>query len=472
MALRLHNTLTGSTDPFRPLEPGRVGLYCCGPTVYGRAHVGNFRSFLFYDLLNRHLRHSGLGVTAVMNVTDIEDKIIAGALEAGLERADFTAPFEEAFFSDMATLRMRPFDVNPRPTGHIPEMVALIDALLEGGHAYRAEGGVYYRVSSFPGYGALAHLDLSGLRAGARVAQDEYDKESASDFALWKAESPPDARVGAVWETSLGRGRPGWHVECSAMSMRYLGESFDIHCGGIDLLFPHHVNEVAQSEAVTGKPLARFWLHSEHLADLTGEKMSKRWGNLSTVPDLLAAGHDPLAIRFFLIANAHYRTRLRFDETGLHAAAEQVRRLRDFARRVERLAPHGQGDPAFARRAEQALKRYREALDDDLNLPRGVGHLFDFVREANAALDRGQVGEAGRRAVLAVLAEADVHLDVLSGGDLILEEEVERLIAERETARAGRDFARADAIRAELKGRGILLEDSREGVRWRRAGPA
>ncbi|MGH7777549.1 MAG: cysteine--tRNA ligase [Candidatus Dormibacterales bacterium] len=472
MALRLHNTLTGSTDPFRPLEPGRVRLYCCGPTVYGRAHVGNFRSFLFYDLLNRHLRRSGLGVTAVMNVTDIEDKIIAGALEAGLETAAFTAPFEAAFFSDTATLRMRPFDVNPRPTGHIPEMVALIEALLAGGHAYRAEGGVYYRVSSFPGYGALAHLDLRGLKVGARVAQDEYEKESASDFALWKAESPHDAQVGAVWETALGRGRPGWHVECSAMSMRYLGESFDIHCGGVDLLFPHHVNEMAQSEAVTGKPLARFWLHSEHLADLTGEKMSKRWGNVSTVPDLLAAGHDPLAIRFFLIANAHYRTRLRFDVTGLHAAAEQVRRLRDFARRVERLAPEGGGDPAFARRAEQALKRYREALDDDLNLPRGVGHLFDFVREANAALDRGRVGEAGRRAVLALLEEADVHLDVLSGGDLILEEEVERLIAERETARAGREFARADAIRAELKGRGILLEDSREGVRWRRAGPA
>ena len=471
MALRLHNTLTGSIEPFQPLEPGTARVYCCGPTVYGPAHVGNFRSFLFYDLLSRHLRRSGLDVTAVMNVTDIDDKIIAGALRAGVARSEYTAPYEAQFFSDLATLRVRPFEFHPRPTDHIPEMVRLIEALLASGHAYRAEGGIYYRVSSFPEYGRLAHLDLSGLRAGARVSQDEYEKESASDFALWKSASPEDARVGAVWDTSLGPGRPGWHIECSAMSMRYLGESFDIHCGGIDLLFPHHVNEVAQSEAVTGRPLARFWLHVEHLADMTGEKMSKRSGNVSTLADLLEAGHDPLAVRFFLLANAHYRTKLRFDEAGLRAAAEQVRRLRDFAERVRRLEPSDDGDAAIAVRAEEARRRYREALDDDLNLPRGVGYLFDLVREANAALDRGEVGAAGRRAIQALLEEADAHLDVLSGGELILEEEVERLITEREEARAARDFERADAIRVRLRERGILLEDSREGVRWRRAGP-
>jgi cysteinyl-tRNA synthetase len=345
----------------------------------------------------------------------------------------------------------------------------MIGRLLETGHAYAAEGDVYYRIASFPAYGELAHLDRAGLKPGARVAQDDYDKESVSDFALWKGTQPGDAEVGAAWDAPFGRGRPGWHIECSVMSKELLGPTLDVHAGGIDLLFPHHQNEVAQSEAANGVPLARFWLHSEHLADATGAKMSKRLGNIATLRDLLDAGHDPLAIRFFLIANAHYRSKLRLDEEAVRAAGEQVRRLRDFSARVARLVPAGVDDAELVMSLERARGAYRTALDDDLNLPQGVGFLFDAVRESNAAIDRGEAGPAAKAAMRAILDDADSHLDILRGGEVEIEEEVERLIAEREAARAGRDFARADAIREELRTQGILLEDSKEGIRWRKA---
>jgi cysteinyl-tRNA synthetase len=467
-ALRFHNTASGRKEEFVPLAPGRATLYTCGPTVWNFAHVGNFRTFLFYDLLRRHLLTSGFRVDHVMNLTDIEDRIIRLAAERHTTIRAYVEPYEKAFLEDLATLRIQPPEHTPRATEHVPGMVAMISRLLETGHAYPADGDVYYRIASFPAYGDLAHLDRSGLRAGARVSQDDYDKESVSDFALWKGEAPGDAEVGATWDAPFGRGRPGWHIECSVMSKELLGPTLDIHAGGIDLLFPHHQNEVAQSEAANGVPLARQWLHSEHLADATGAKMSKRLGNIATLRDLLDAGHDPLAIRFFLLANAHYRSKLRMDGDAIRAAGEQVRRLRDFSERVDRFAV-GREDAALVASLAATRAAYRAALDDDLNLPQGVGFLFDAVRESNAAIDREEAGPAAKAAMRALLDDADSHLDVLRGGEVELEEEVERLIAEREAARAGRDFARADAIREELRAQGILLEDAKEGIRWRKA---
>jgi cysteinyl-tRNA synthetase len=468
VTLKLHNTLTGTKDVFVPLEPGRVGMYTCGPTVWNFAHVGNLRAFIFYDLLRRQLEASGYAITHVMNLTDIDDRILDQAMHAGTTITEYVKPYVAAFFEDMRELRAQPAERYPMATEHIPEMVAMISTLVERGFAYVGDGDVYFRIESFPRYGALSHLDRSGLRAGARIAADKYDKESVSDFALWKKAQPGDEELGAAWHAPFGPGRPGWHIECSAMSKRYLGETFDIHCGGIDLMFPHHENEIAQSEAANGKPLARVWLHSEHLAEAGGEKMSKSAGGFTTLRDLVAAGHDPLAVRFFLIANAHYRSRIRLTTEALHASAEQVRRLREFADRVRRSAPSPADDEAMIRRIDEVRAAYREALDDDLNLPQGVGLFFELVREANTALDEMRVGEEGRNALLALIDEVDRHLDVMGGEEPGLADEVERLIAERETARRSKDFANADRIRDELKQRGIALEDSRDGVRWRR----
>jgi len=472
VTLRLHNTLTGTKDVFEPIEAGHVGMYTCGPTVWNFAHIGNLRAFMFYDLLRRQLQASGYRVTHVMNLTDIDDRILDQAMHAGTTIGEYIKPYVAAFFEDMSAMRAQPAEHYPRATEHIPEMVAMITTLLERGFAYGAEGDVYFRIESFPRYGALSHLDRSGLRAGARVAADRYDKESMSDFALWKKAQPGDEKLGAAWDAPFGLGRPGWHIECSAMSKRYLGETLDIHSGGIDLMFPHHENEIAQSEAANGKPFVRVWLHSEHLAEATGEKMSKSAGGFTTLRDLVAAGHDPLAVRFFLIANAHYRQRIRLTTEALHASAEQVRRLRDFAERVRRTDPAPAADEDLVARISEVRAAYREALDDDLNLPQGIGVVFELVREANAALDERRVGAGARGALLGLLEEVDGHLDVMGGEEPGLAEEVERLIAEREAARAAKDFARADRIREELRERGIALEDSRDGVRWRRVTPA
>jgi cysteinyl-tRNA synthetase len=476
VTLKLHNTLTGTKELFEPLEPGAVGMYTCGPTVWHFAHIGNLRAFMFYDLLRRQLQASGFRITHVMNLTDIDDRILDQAMHAGTTIAEYVKPYVAAFFEDMSAMRAQPAEHYPRATEHIPDMVAMVTTLLERGFAYVADGDVYFRIESFPRYGALSHLDRSGLRAGTRVATDKYDKESVSDFALWKKAQPGDEKLGAAWDAPFGRGRPGWHIECSAMSKRYLGDTFDIHCGGVDLMFPHHENEIAQSEAANGKPFARVWLHSEHLAEATGEKMSKSAGAFTTLRDLIAAGHDPLAVRFFLIANAHYRQRIRLTADALHASAEQVRRLRDFAERVRTpsrdVAAEAPDDDALIGRVHQVRAAYRAALDDDLNLPQGIGVVFELIREANAALDEIRVGAGGRAALLGLLEEVDGHLDVMGGEEPGLADEVERLIAEREAARAAKDFARADRIRDELRERGIALEDSRDGVRWRRATPA
>ena len=468
MTLRLHNTLTGTKEDFEPLDKDSVRMYTCGPTVWNYAHVGNLRAFLFYDLVRRHLRVAGYRVSHVMNLTDIDDRILDQAMHSGVTISEYVEPYVKAFFEDMATLRAERAEHYPRATEHIPEMVAMISTLIEHENAYIADGDVYFRIASFPGYGALSHLDRAGLKAGARVATDKYDKESVSDFALWKKAQPDDAKLSAEWDAPFGAGRPGWHIECSAMSKRYLGDTLDIHAGGVDLTFPHHENEIAQSEAANHKTFARVWLHSEFLADATGEKMSKSAGGFTTLRDLVAGGHDPLAIRYFLIANAHYRSRVRLSAEALHSAAEQVRRLREFADRVRRSAPASADDGELAQRTAEVRLGYRKALDDDLNLPLGMGIVFDHIREANTALDAGRVGPLNRTSLLALMDDVDAHIDVIHAEEPGLAAEVERLIGERESARKARDFARADRIREDLKARGIALEDSKDGVRWRR----
>jgi cysteinyl-tRNA synthetase len=468
VTLRLHNTFTGTKDVFESIEAGHVRMYTCGPTVWNFAHVGNLRSFIFYDLVRRHLRVAGYRVTHVMNLTDIDDRILDQAMHAGTTIAEYTRPYEAAFFEDMASLRAERAEHYPRATEHIPEMIRMISTLIENGNAYVADGDVYFRIASFPAYGELSHLDRAGLKPGARIATDKYDKESVSDFALWKKSQPGDEKLGAAWDAPFGRGRPGWHIECSAMSKRYLGDTFDIHAGGVDLIFPHHENEIAQSEAANHKPFARVWLHSEHLAVATGEKMSKSAGGFVTLRDLIRAGHDPLAVRLFLIANAHYRSRVRLSPEALHAAAEQVRRLREFAERVDRTRPADADDEGLAKKTVDVRAAYREALDDDLNLPQGVGLVFEHIREANAALDAGRVGPRNKASLQALIDDVDAHLGVVRADEPGLADEVERLIAEREAARKARDFALADKIRDDLRRRGIALEDSKDGVRWRR----
>ena len=468
MTLRFHNTLSGTKEVFEPLEPGLVRMYTCGPTVWNFAHVGNLRAFLFYDLLRRHLRVSGYRVEHVMNLTDIDDRILDEAMHANTTIREYTEPYAEAFFADMRALRAEPAERYPRATEHIDDMVEMISTLIENEYAYVNDGDVYFRISAFPRYGELSHLDRAGLRAGARVATDKYEKESVSDFALWKHAHPEDAQVGGVWDAPFGPGRPGWHIECSAMSRRYLGPTLDIHAGGVDLMFPHHENEIAQSEAANGAQLARYWLHSEHLADATGAKMSKSAGGFTTLRDLVNAGHDPLAVRYFLIASAHYRTKLRLTDEALHSAEQQVQRLREVAGRVTRTALGGRDETALVERVRTTRAAYREALDDDLNLPQGMGAVFELVREVNAALDEGRVGPLTEKEWVDLMVDVDAHLDVLNVDESDLAEEIEKLIADREAARAARDFATADRIREDLRGRGIALEDSKDGVRWKR----
>jgi cysteinyl-tRNA synthetase len=454
--LRLHNTMSGQVEAFTPIESGHVRMYTCGPTVHDYSHIGNFRTFLFEDLLRRVLLQQGYRVTQVMNLTDVEDRIIKKAAEHGQTIDEFTEQYVEAFFQDLDTLRIQRAEHYPRATQHIFEMVSLIERLNEKGHTYVADGSTYFRISTFPRYGALAHLDVSGLKAGARVDVDEYGKDDPRDFALWKARKPEEQ----AWETPLGAGRPGWHIECSAMSMQYLGETLDIHAGGIDLIFPHHEDEIAQSEGATGKPFARYWLHAQHLQDVTGEKMSKRLKNFSTVRDLLAEGYTPRAIRFALLTGAHYRSPLAFSPELLKAADSAVKRLNEFA---VRLGPI----PSPASPSPDVQQRWDDALNEDLNLPAAVGHLFEFIKGFNSRLESGQATAEERAGAMAMLRHANRILDVIQFPEAV-DADVERLIAQRQEARDRRDFARSDQIRQQLLGMGIQLDDTKDGTRWKR----
>ena len=466
MALAFYDTLQRERVPFEPLEAGHVRMYTCGPTVHDYAHIGNLRTFLFEDLLRRVLEARGYAVTQVMNLTDVDDKIIAKANAAGETIAAFTARYTEAFFEDLETLRIERAEHYPTATGHIDAMVDLIERLEAAGHTYRTDdGSIWFRISTFPGYGKLSRVDLSGMRDGARVESDEYDKEDPKDFALWKAARPGEE----AWETALGRGRPGWHIECSAMSMAYLGETFDLHTGGVDNIFPHHENEIAQSEAATGRPLARAWLHAEHLI-VDGQKMSKSLGNFYTLRDVLERGWAPRAVRYLLLS-VHYRQQLNFTFAGLEQAAASIERLSDFVRRLEELPAGDEPSPELAERSRLAREAFGAALDDDLNTSRALGVIFEWVRDVNRAVDEGRATAADRPALIGVLEAFDAIYDVLESdsGDRELDAEIEALIEERERARRERDWARADELRGRLAERGIVVEDTPRGPRWKRA---
>ncbi|MGB9914013.1 MAG: cysteine--tRNA ligase [Candidatus Bathyarchaeales archaeon] len=464
--LRFFNTLTRKKEVFTPIEAGKVRMYTCGPTVYDYAHIGNFRAFLFEDLLKRWLEHRGFTVIHVMNITDVDDKTIRGAQKQQIPLAKYTEYYINAFFEDIKALNIKPANYYPRATEHIPEMVALIQTLLQKGYAYKAaDNSIYYAIRKFKDYGKLSRIKIEELKEGARVKTDEYEKEEAHDFALWKAWTPEDGDV--FWETSLGKGRPGWHIECSAMSMRYLGETFDIHCGGVDNIFPHHENEIAQSEAATGKKFVNYWLHNEHLL-VDGKKMSKKLGNFYTLRDLLKQGFDPIAIRFLLMST-HYRAQLNFTFEGLNAAHAAVERLRNFLRRLHDADGKASGGKV-TRLISEAQARFIEAMDDDLNISVALSALFDFVRDVNVLLDANLVSKNEASEAAQFIQRLDEVLGVI--GELketeeTLPKEAEELIKEREEARKAKDWARADALRLKLRAMGVIIEDTPQGVRWR-----
>jgi cysteinyl-tRNA synthetase len=464
--LKLRNTLTRQLEEFKPIEDGIVRMYVCGPTVYDYGHIGNFRTFVAVDLLRRYLTYRGYTVHHVMNVTDVDDKIIREITSAGRELKEYTGFYLEEFLRDADGLRIERPETMPRATDHIPEMVDLVEALKRSGHTYQSDGSLYFSIASFPSYGRLSGLKVQGNLAGARVDVDEYEKADARDFVLWKA--PKDEKE-PHWETPFGPGRPGWHLECSAMSMKYLGQSFDIHCGGVDLIFPHHENEIAQSEAATGREFVRYWFHVEFLL-VEGEKMSKSKGNILTVNRLVEQGYSPDAIRYLLL-RVPYGTQLNFTLDGLREAESALERLRNFRRRLSGTGAQPGSHSVAAEIIDRARKGFEAGLDNDLNTSEALAAVFELVRDLNTALDAGECLAEDCRAALAFLEQVDSVLAVMGPHeDELPEPEIQALIDERYAARRSRNFARADQIRDDLASRGIILEDTPEGTRWKRKG--
>ena len=461
MAFKLYNSLSREVEAFEPADGDSVRIYSCGPTVYNFVHIGNLRTFAFQDILRRHLRQCGWKLRHVMNITDVEDKIIAAASAAGVPIGEYTRPYVDAFFEDCKLLRLGRPEIVPAATDHIPQMIELVQRIAQAGHAYESGGSTYFRISSLGEYGKLSRLDAGGILSGARVDSDEYDKDDARDFVLWKASRDGEPS----WDSPFGPGRPGWHLECSAMAMAYLGETFDMHTGGVDLQFPHHENEIAQSESATGQPFARFWVHAEHLL-VDGKKMAKSLGNFYTLRDLIERGFSADSIRYLLVATPH-RKQLNFTFDGLHGAAAAIERLRNFERRLAG-DPAGTNDPQASAASAEAAAQFRQALDDDLNTAGALGAVFEYVRVANSAMDNGCFGPANVTEARDLLDCFDKIFDVLrpSAAQRVPAEEVEGLIRERTAARKARDFARADAIRDELAASGVALRDSPSGTQW------
>lgn len=456
---------------FKPIKTGEVRMYTCGPTVWNYPHIGNYRTFIFEDLLRRFLKYRGYKVTQVMNLTDVDDRIIKICKEQNLDLYEFTGKFAASFFEDLDYLRFERAEFYPRATEHVCEMVKIIKGLVETGYAYKSEdASIYYKISKFPAYGRLSGLKVSELKAGARVRQDDYDKDSAEDFALWKAWDEGDGKI--FWESELGRGRPGWHIECSAMSMKYLGEEFDIHTGGVDNIFPHHENEIAQSEAYTGKQFVRYWLHSEHLL-INDEKMAKRLGNFITVGELRKHGVEGAALRFLLLS-AQYRTQLNFTEQSLEQASASVRRINGFASRLEeavRSTGSGKDNPKLEQAVNKAREAYGEALDSDLDTPKALAVVFGFIAEGNKHLDEGASkhdAELMREFLFKDFDSVFAVIDLASEETSTLPLEVRSWLEERELARKSKDWQRADALREKLLGSGIEVQDTRLGQKWRR----
>ncbi len=468
MALRFHDTLTRTKRDFEPIEPGKVGLYTCGPTVYDYAHLGNFRAYIFEDLLRRTLKYRGYAVTQVMNLTDVEDKTIRASREAGIPLADYTVKYIEAFFEDLDTLNIERAEHYPRATDYVAEMIEIVKKLEEKGIAYRSDdGSVYFNIAKFPTYGELAHIKVDELKACARVAHDEYDKESAADFALWKAWDEGDGAV--KWDSPWGPGRPGWHIECSAMSMKLLGPHFDIHTGGVDNIFPHHQNEIAQSEACSGQKFVNYWLHNEHLI-VEGRKMAKSFGNFYTLRDLLDKGYSGRQIRWLLLTT-HYRAQLNFTFAGLDAARASLERIDVCCLELERASAQGpeNGGGKPAPLIEEARKQFEEGLDDDLNISVSVAALFDFIREVNTLLAQNAVTRSEATEAIDFLYALDKVLGVIGAGPVVpVPADVQRMADERRAARERKNFAAADALRDEIVERGFIIDDKRDGYRIRK----
>ncbi|CAN5712485.1 cysteine--tRNA ligase [soil metagenome] len=464
--LKFYNTLSGQLEEFQPLKTGNVRLYICGPTVWSFAHIGNFRTFAFGDVLRRYLKYKGYNLTHVMNLTDVDDRIINEAKKAGKTIDEFTAPFIEAFWEDADALGIERPEIAPRATEHIAEMIEIIEKLLENGHAYESDGSIYYRISAFADYGKLSKINFAGNVSGAsgRVDNDKYDKENANDFALWKL---VDADEPKGWDASFGRGRPGWHIECSAMAMKYLGETFDIHAGGIDLKFPHHENEIAQSEGATAKLFAKYWLHAEHLK-VEGETMSKSLGNYYTFRDLTRKGYSASAIRYLLLS-VPYHKQLNFTFETLDGAVNTIERLRDFRKRLSESNLKDGINPDLQEKVKNYLTDFEAAMDDNLNTSQALAALHNLVREVNTALAHEVICTEDRSLILHIIDKLDSVLNIFGKvKEEILDAEIENLIEERQATRHNRNFARSDEIRDLLLEKGIVLEDTKDGVRWKR----
>ena len=464
--LKFRNTLSGKVEEFRPMREGEVRFYYCGPTVWAYGHLGNFRSAIAADIVRRYLKFKGFKVTHVMNITDVEDRIIAKSQEAGLTIDDYTAEYIEALWEDFDALGCERPEIVPRATRHIPEMVSLIEKLIASGHAYESEGSVYYRIASFPEYGKLSKINFAGNIAGAsdRIDTDRYEKEDARDFALWKE---PASAEEPAWDSSIGRGRPGWHIECSAMSMKYLGETFDIHAGGIDLVFPHHENEIAQSEGATGKEFVRYWIHFEHLK-VEGETMSKSKGNYYTFRDVAAKGYSAGAVRYFLLS-VPYNKQINFTFDALAGAEKTLASLRDFRARLGEAKTTPGINEALHEATLGAAREFEEGMDDDLNTSVALAVIHNLTRVVNTALARKKLQEDNKVELTELLKRFDTVLNIFGDEQReMLDSEIQNLIDERQEARRRRDFALGDEIRDELAGRGIILEDTKDGVRWKR----
>ena len=460
--IRFFNTLSGKTEPFQPLSPGEVKLYTCGPTVYDFAHIGNFRAYMFEDLLKRFLQFMDYKVTHVMNITDVDDKTIKGAQAENITLEQYTEKYIQSFFRDIEILNISPADHYPRATAHITEMVQIIKTLLAKGYAYEKDGSYYFNISKFPDYGKLAKIKVEDLRSGSRIDGDDYAKESVHDFALWKKNKEGEP----FWETDLGKGRPGWHIECSAMSSKYLGESFDIHCGGVDNIFPHHENEIAQSEAFSGKKFVKYWLHCHHLI-VDGDKMSKSKGNYYTIADLLEKNATPMALRFMLLST-HYRKMLNFTFDMLAQAESAVQRIKDFLYELKNASlPQGENEDVI-QIITTAKNRFTEGLSDDLNVSKALTAVFEAIKKANILLAKGEVSAKDAEKLTLFIHDLDAVLGLLPPEEeSLLPHEIQKKIGLREKARKEKNYSLADKIREELLDQGIILEDTKDGVRWK-----
>ncbi len=466
--LQFHNTLTRKNEPFKPLKGKKVGLYSCGPTTYDYPHIGNYRAYVFVDLLKRYLLYKGCRVKHIMNITDVDDKTIRDSQKEGVSLKEFTRKYEQAFFDDIKVLNILPADKYPRATEYIKEMVEMTKALMKKGLAYRGEdGSIYFNIRKFRDYGKLANIDTGKLKAGAsgRITADEYAKEAVQDFALWKAYDKADGDV--FWETEVGKGRPGWHIECSAMSIKNLGKTFDIHCGGIDLIFPHHQNEIAQSEGWTGRKFVNYWLHNEWLL-VNGQKMSKSLGNFYTLRDVLAKGYPAVAVRYLLLST-HYRQQLNFTFEGVDAAKASVERLNELIRKLLGVKGSSKKSVLIKKETSAAAAAFEKAMDDDLNISEALAAVFELVKNINQHIDNGSINKKSAAAALGFLEKVDSVLGVMNfESEENLSKELRQLIEQREKLREERKFAAADKIRSQLREKGIQLDDTPEGVRWKR----